>query len=66
MQILVNGEESEVSPNTSIADLLQQLERDPRTLAVERNMELVPRDQHADTLLEDGDRIEVVTLVGGG
>ena len=46
--------------------LLQTLELDPRTLAVERNLELVPRGQHAATPLAPGDRLEVVTLVGGG
>ena len=46
--------------------LLQTLELDPRTLAVERNLELVPRGQHAATPLAAGDRLEVVTLVGGG
>ena len=66
MQIQVNGEQREVEANLSIAELLQQMELAPRYLAVERNLELVPRTEHAETLLADGDRLEVVTLVGGG
>ena len=66
MQIQVNGERREVDSGLSIAALLKQLELDPRYLAVERNLELVPRREHANTLLTDGDRVEVVTLVGGG
>ena len=66
MQIQVNGEQREVKSGLSIAELLGVLELDPRYLAVERNLELVPREDHENTLLNEGDRLEVVTLVGGG
>jgi len=66
MQIQVNGEHREVAVETSIAELLVQLELDPRYLAIERNLQLVPRAEHAETLLAAGDQLEVVTLVGGG
>jgi sulfur carrier protein len=66
MQLTVNGQEREISEGSTIADLLAELELDPRTLAVERNLNLVPRAQHAQTQLAAGDRVEVVTLVGGG
>ncbi len=66
MQIQVNGEQREIGAGVSIAELLQLMELDPRYLAVERNLELVPRGEHAETLLAEGDRLEVVTLVGGG
>ena len=66
MQIQVNGKQREVETGLSIAELLKQLELDPRYLAVERNLELIPRAEHASTLLADDDRLEVVTLVGGG
>ncbi len=66
MQIQVNGEQRDVEANVSITELLKQMELDPRYLAVERNLELVPRGEHAETLLAEGDRLEVVTLVGGG
>jgi sulfur carrier protein len=66
MQLTVNGQDRELEEGTTIAQLLEQLELDPRMLAVERNLNLVPRTQHASTPLAAGDRIEVVTLVGGG
>jgi len=66
MQIRVNGEQREIETRMSVADLLTQMELDPSYLAVERNLELVPRTLHAETVLAAGDRLEVVTLVGGG
>ena len=66
MQIVVNGQPRDVGPETTIEALLATLGVPLRGLAVERNLELVPRAAHAATRLADGDRIEVVTLVGGG
>ncbi len=66
MQISVNGKHHDVQPGDSVATLLELLGLEPRGLAVERNLELVPRAEHPATRLADGDRIEVVTLVGGG
>lgn len=66
MKIQLNGESREVGDSTSIADLLEELELDNRFLAVERNKELVPRANHQQTVLAEGDQLEVVTLVGGG
>lgn len=65
-EIHVNGRPRTVAPGSTVATLLETLELDPRTLAVERNLELVPRGLHAATPLAAGDRLEVVTLVGGG
>ena len=66
MRVLINGESKEVAAGISIAQLLDHLQFDPRTLAVERNLQLVPRGEHAETKLAEGDRLEIVTLVGGG
>ena len=66
MQIEVNGQSREVAEGTTIAGLISELELDPRYLAVERNRQLVPRAEHAETKLAAGDQLEVVTLVGGG
>ena len=66
MQIELNGQPREIAPGTSVASLVAELQLDARYLAVERNRELVPRAKHADTILSAGDRLEVVTLVGGG
>ena len=66
IELVVNGEPREVPTGTTVAGLLAQLKMQPRLVAVERNRDLVPRGQHADCKLEEGDRIEIVTLVGGG
>lgn len=66
MHISVNGELREVPDNITIAQLLTELKLNPRFLAVERNQELVSRTEHAKCILQDGDSIEIVTLVGGG
>jgi thiamine biosynthesis protein ThiS len=66
MEITVNGQPREIEPGTTVAALLVELGLDPRQLAVERNLELAPRGEHAATELQAGDRIEIVTLVGGG
>ena len=66
MEITINGEPREVADDMTVAALLEELEMQPRFLAVERNREIVPRKQHADCRLDDGDQLEIVTLVGGG
>ena len=66
MQIELNGQPREIESGTTVATLLGELRLDPRLLAVERNRELVPRAEHATAILTSGDRIEIVTLVGGG
>jgi thiamine biosynthesis protein ThiS len=66
VRVLVNGEERALDAGTTVVGLLEHLGVDRRYVAVERNKEIVPRGRHAETVLEDGDRIEVVTMVGGG
>jgi sulfur carrier protein len=66
MQITVNGATRDLEVGATVATLLESLGLEPRGLAVERNLELVPRIEHATTKLAAGDRVEVVTLVGGG
>ena len=66
LRLVVNGEEREVGPGSTIAALIALLGLDRRKLAVERNLEIVPRSAYADTALCDGDRIEIVAFVGGG
>ena len=66
MQVRINGEPRQIDQGTTLAQLVRQLEFDPRHIAVERNLELVPRTQHEQTQLSPGDRLEIVTLVGGG
>jgi thiamine biosynthesis protein ThiS len=66
MDITVNGQSRPLDEGATVATLLETLGLDPRQLAVERNLELVPRAAHAVTRLDPGDRVEIVTLVGGG
>lgn len=65
MRIQVNGELRQVAAAT-ILGLVEELGLDIRKVAVERNLEIVPRSLHAKTAIADGDRIEVVQFVGGG
>lgn len=66
IRITVNGAERTIDEGLSIAGLIRQLELRPEHVAVERNQGLVTRKLHAETVLQEGDRIEIVTLVGGG
>ncbi len=65
MRIQLNGEDREVAA-TTILTLVRELGLDVRKVAVERNLEIVPRSLHAATPVAEGDRIEVVQFVGGG
>lgn len=65
-RIIVNDQERTIQSGTSVAGLLQELGLQPKFLAVELNRRVVPRADHQATVLVDGDRVEVVTLVGGG
>jgi len=65
-QVVYNGEPRGVTLGATVADFLADLRLDPRRVAVEINLQLVPRQRHAEVQLVDGDRVEVVTLVGGG
>ena len=62
----VNGEPAECRPGTTVAGLLATMDTAGKRVAVERNGEIVPRSQHATTVLEAGDRLEIVIAVGGG
>lgn len=66
MTIQVNGEAREVSEGLTVAGLLQQLGFPGDRVAVERNLEILPRHQWEGTRLETGDRFEIVHFVGGG
>ena len=66
MNVVINGQPSAVPDGITIATLLELNNLADRACAVEVNRQLVPRREHADRVIEDGDRIELVTLVGGG
>lgn len=64
--IKVNGEHRRVAVGTSVAALVGELGLDPARVAVERNLEIVPRSSLAQVMVEDGDDYEIVHFVGGG
>lgn len=66
LSIIVNDVPRTVPYGTNVQGLLDLLGLKPRFLAVELNRQVVPRSDHCQTLLSEGDRIEIVTLVGGG
>ena len=66
MDVLVNGEPRAVAGGTSIAALLALLDLGSRRVAVAINRSVVPRTRFEGTLLEDGDRVEILEAVGGG
>ena len=66
IDVVINGQPRTVNAGTTVAALVGELGLGDRKVAVERNREVVPRAQHAATVLADGDRLEIVTFVGGG
>jgi thiamine biosynthesis protein ThiS len=66
VQIVLNGEPKTLADGATVADLVRDLGLQPKFVAVERNETLVPRTNHAGCVLAPDDRVEIVTLVGGG
>jgi thiamine biosynthesis protein ThiS len=66
LSIRVNGQHRRVAAGTTIAELAAELGLAPEKVAVERNLEIVPRSTLAQVLVVDGDDFEIVTFVGGG
>jgi thiazole synthase len=66
LNLHVNGEPQQAPRGSTIADLLGLLRIDPVRVAVERNLDVIPKRAYTQTALEDGDEIEIVTFVGGG
>jgi sulfur carrier protein len=66
MEILINGEAVQIPGECTVSDLLNQHGLSDSPCAVEVNRELIPKREHKARLLAEGDRVEVVTLVGGG
>jgi sulfur carrier protein len=66
MTLTLNGEDRTFTGLTHLADLVAALGLDQRKVAVERNLEIVPRSAYDATPVMDGDRIEIVHFIGGG
>ena len=66
MNILVNGVPHELPAETRLQTLIDQLKLAGKRYAVEVNQEIIPRTEHADHVLNDGDKVEIVQAIGGG
>jgi len=66
ISIQVNGAHRRVAQGISVAQLAVELGLEPSRVAVERNLEIVPRSTLGEVVVEDGDDFEIVTFVGGG
>jgi len=66
MHIQLNGETFELPDGATVAGLIDRLDLAGRRVAVELNLDIVPRSQHAITALREGDQVEVVHAIGGG
>ncbi len=66
MRIIINGDAETVDDGAAVSDLLDKFGLAPQRVAVEVNEALVPRAGFPETSLHEGDRVEIVTLVGGG
>lgn len=66
LKIKVNGEQWQMPIGTSVAGMVGRLGLDPLRVAVERNLEIVPRSSLGEVLVENGDAYEIVHFVGGG
>lgn len=66
MKITLNGEPRELQDGLTVTALLEELGIQKASVAVELNLDIVPKGSFADTVLKDGDRIEIVSFVGGG
>jgi thiamine biosynthesis protein ThiS len=66
VRLMVNGENRAFESLTDLAALVASLGLDSRKVAIERNLEIVPRSAYATTPLSEGDRIEIVHFIGGG
>ncbi|WP_083229055.1 sulfur carrier protein ThiS [Bordetella sp. H567] len=66
MNIQLNGEPRHIDAGTTVLNLLETMGYVGKRVAVERNGEIVPKSQHAETILKQNDRLEIVVAVGGG
>jgi len=66
MQIQVNGDRRELRDESRLSDLFKELSLAPERVAVEVNHQIVRRNEWPNTILKEGDRVEIVHFVGGG
>ena len=66
MEITLNGKKFNLETGSNIVNLIDKLDLDVDKLAIERNLEIVPKSKFAMTIIEEGDKLEIVHFIGGG
>ena len=66
MEITVNGEKQTLDSQVTVGELLEMLDLDPGTVIIERNLDILNRESHGGTVIEDRDSIEIIRIVDGG
>jgi thiamine biosynthesis protein ThiS len=66
IQVVINGENREFAEGITIFEFLNELGIKPQGIAVELNLEIVPKGKYSEAVLKEGDKIEIVRMVGGG
>lgn len=66
IQLFVNGETQEFEKDATVTNLLEKLGTSPERVAIELNLQVLDKQEYARTLLKDGDRLEIISFVGGG
>lgn len=66
MHIILNGKPRELDDESSLMQLINELQLTGKRLAIEVNREIIPRSEHAEYILKDGDQVEIVHAIGGG
>ena len=66
MEITVNGEKQVLDGPMTVGELLGKLGIDPETVVIERNLDILSRDDHSSTMIDEGDNLEIIRMVDGG
>lgn len=66
IEIIINGDPHKIGEGQNLVKLLQDLKLDPTKVAIERNLEIIPKTTYQDVKLIEGDRLEIVHFIGGG
>jgi thiamine biosynthesis protein ThiS len=66
MNIILNGEEFLLEGESSLSGLVEKLQLDVRKIAIEKNLEIIPRSSYSSATINEGDKIEIVSFIGGG
>ena len=66
MEITVNGETKVLEKQMNVGEYLESLGIDPETVVIERNLDILSRDDHSSTMIDEGDNLEIIRMVDGG